>query len=383
MTVPQARSQGLALEPVETRAQVEAFIRFPFELYRGHPHWVPPLLQERRDFLDPRKNPVYEYARLQPLLARRGGRVVGTIVAVRNERYGEFHADERDVGFFGLYECIDDPEVGHALLGAAAAWLGERGCGVMRGPVNLTTNDVLGLLVEGFDDDPALLMPYNPPYYAAQLESFGLRKSKDLLAFELTREQYTGQLDEIADKLIERGRCTLRPVDLSHFRDELEFVRRCYNEAWKDNWGFVPWTDRELEFLAHELKPLIDPRLTFVGEVAGEPAGISISIPDANEGLKLARGRLFPTGLLKLLWRVKVRGCQRLRTAALGVLPQHRRLGLETILIQRTIRNGLEIGYNRGELGWILEDNEAMLRPLRRLGARQSKVFRVYDRRLP
>jgi len=372
----------VTIEPAESRAQIEEFIRFPFGLYRDEPHWVPPLLMERRDFLNPKKNPVYEYSRLQLLLARQDRRVVGTIAAIRNDRYGQFHEAERNVGFFGLYECIDSPEVSHALLGAAAAWLAEQGFGVMRGPVNVTTNDVLGLLVEGFDDDPALLMPYNPRYYEAQLESFGLRKSKDLLAFEAIPDQCVGKLDAIAEKLLERGRCTLRPVNLSRFHEELEFVRRCYNEAWKDNWGFVPWTDRELEFLAKELKPLIDPRLTFVGEIGGEPAAISISIPDANEGLKLARGRLFPFGLLKLLWRVKVRGCDRVRTAALGVLPQHRRLGLEAVMIQRSVRSSYEIGFARAEMGWILEDNEPMLRALQRITVRRSKVFRIYDRPL-
>jgi hypothetical protein len=291
---PPSRAAGFTIERVQTRAQIEAFIRFPFELYRGYPHWVPPLLMERRDFLDPRKNPIFDYAQVHLLAAWRHGRVVGTIAAVRNDRYVEFHRDEGNVGFFGLYESVDSPEVSHALLDAAAEWLAGQGCSVMRGPVNLTTNDVLGLLVEGFDDDPAVLMPYNPPYYAAQLESFGLRKSKDLLAFEATTEECKGKLDEVVDKLIERGHCSLRPVRLSRFREEIEFVRRCYNEAWKDNWGFVPWTDREMEFLARELKPLVDPRLTFVGEVGGEPAAISISIPDANEGLKLANGRLFP-----------------------------------------------------------------------------------------
>jgi GNAT superfamily N-acetyltransferase len=381
-TAPHARP-GVTVEPADSRAQIEEFIRFPFALYRGEPHWVPPLLQERRDFLNPQKNPVYEYSKLQPFLARRDGRVAGTVVAIRNERYGQFHADERNVGFFGLYECADDPEVSQALLAAAAGWLAGEGFGVMRGPVNVTTNDVLGLLVEGFDDDPALLMPYNPRYYEAQLESFGLRKSKDLLAFEAIPKECAGKLDAIAEKLLERGRCTLRPVNLKRFHDELEFVRRCYNEAWKDNWGFVPWTDRELEFLAKELKPMVDPRMTFVGEIGGEPAAIAISIPDANEGLKLAKGRLFPTGLLKILWRVKVRGCDRVRTVAFGVMPQYRRLGLETVMIQRSIQSALAVGFTRAELSWILEDNQSMLRPLRRLPVRRSKVYRIYDRPIP
>lgn len=377
-----AATAGIAVEPAQGAAAIEEFIRLPFTLYRDDPHWVPPLLSERRDFLDPAKNPLFEYARVQPFVARRDGRVVGTIAAVRNDRYHRFHPDEPAIGFFGLFETIDDPEVADALLGAAAAWLREQGLSVMRGPVNLTTNDVLGLLVEGFDDDPALLMPYNPPWYAAHLERFGLVKTKDLFALEMTSEQYTGQLDDIAEKLLARGRCTIRPIDMKRFRDEIEFVRRCYNEAWAQNWGFVPWTDAELDFIAHELKPLVDPRLAFVGEVDGQPAGISISVPDAHEALKLAKGKLFPLGIFRLLWKLKVTGCRRLRVAALGVLPQHRRLGLDVILIHRTIRNGLPLGYTRSELGWILEDNEAMLRPLRRLGARQTKVFRVYDKAL-
>jgi hypothetical protein len=340
--------EPVRIELVKRPSQVEAFIRFPFQLYR-----------------------------------ERGRKVVGTIAAVRNDRYAQFHPHEEHVGFFGLYEAVDDPEVSEALLDAAAGWIRAESLGVMRGPVNLTTNDVMGLLVEGFDDDPALLMPYNPPYYAAQLEAYGLAKVKDLLALEVTgagaRE---GRLDKFAKRLLERGRCRIRPVDLSRFREELEFVRRCYNEAWAGNWGFVPWSDSELEFLAKELKPLIDPRLTFVAEVEGQPAGICIAVPDANQALKLARGRLFPLGLLKLVWKLKVRGCTRMRVAALGVLPQHRRLGLDAAFIHHLIENGIRMGMPLAEVGWVLEDNEALLRPLERIGARKTKIFRIYEKGL-
>jgi GNAT superfamily N-acetyltransferase len=373
---------SLTVAPAVTAGDVEQYIRFPFELYRAFPHWVPPLLTERRDFLDPRKNPVYEYAEIQPFLARRDGRVVGTITALRSSRYGEFHAAERGVGFFGLYECEPDPEASLALCSAAADWLRARGMSVMRGPANFTTNDVLGLLVEGFDDDPAILMPYNPPYYAEQFAAFGLSKVKDLFALELRADEYAGQLDGPAEKLLARGRVAVRQVDLRHWREELEFVRRCYNEAWARNWGFVPWTDRELAAIAKELKPLIDPRLALVGEVDGEQAAISIAVPDANEALKLAQGRLFPLGLAKILWRVKVAGCRRMRVMALGVLPKYRRLGLDGLLVQRIIRNGIPLGYERAEAGWILEDNEAMLRLIERIHARRTKVYRVFDKAL-
>ena len=373
---------SLTIEPVSSRAQVEAFIRFPFKLYAKDPVWVPPLLTERRDFLDPRKNPVFEYAKIQPLLARRNGEVVGTIAAIRNDRFGQFHADEANVGFFGLYEAEDDPDVAKALFEAAGEWLRAEGKSVMRGPTNFTTNDVLGLLVEGFDDPPALMMPYNPPYYAAQFEANGLAKSIDLFAFEVTGPQCAGTLDAVVEKILARGRVKIRQVNMSKLKDELEFVRRCYNDAWKDNWGFVPWTDAELAYLVKEIRPVIDPRVSFVGEVDGEPAGISISVPDANQALKLANGKLFPFGLAKLLWKLKVSGCSRLRTIALGIRPEHRRLGLDAVFIQRTIANGVPLGYGVGEMGWILETNDAMIRPLMRINARRSKVYRIYDRAL-
>jgi GNAT superfamily N-acetyltransferase len=373
---------GVSVQPVHSPGDVEQYIRFPFELYRGFPHWVPPLLMERRDFLNPRKNPVYEYAEVQPFLARRGSSVVGTITALKNPRFGEFHPRDGHIGFFGLYECERELETAHALFSAAAEWLKSRGLSAMRGPTNFTTNDVLGLLVEGFDEDPAILMPYNPPYYAEQFDASGLSKVKDLFALEVKASDYTGQLEALARKVALRGRITVRSVDLKRWHEELAFVRHCYNEAWADNWGFVPWTDRELEVLAKELKPLIDPRLALVGEVDGESAAILIAVPDANEALKLARGRLFPLGLIKILWRIKVAGCQRMRVLALGVLPKYRRLGLDGLLIQRTIQNGIPLGYRAAEVGWILEDNEAILQPLTHIDARRTKVYRIYDRAL-
>jgi GNAT superfamily N-acetyltransferase len=221
------------------------------------------------------------------------------------------------------------------------------------------------------------MMPYNHAYYGGQLESAGLTKAKDLFAFSLTESNYKGQIDEVAERLQARGRIKIRPIDLARLHRELEFVRTCYNSAWAKNWGFVPWTDRELAFIAKELKPLVDRRFAFVAEIDGKPAGFSISIPDANQAIKLARGRLFPFGLLKILWKLKVRKCSRLRTIAMGVLPEHRRRGIDVILVHHLIRNSVGTG---SEMGWVLEDNEPMLSMLRRLGAEKTKTYRVYDR---
>jgi GNAT superfamily N-acetyltransferase len=370
------------IQAVQGPEEVAAFIRFPYQLHAAEPHWVPPLIMEREDFLNPAKNPVYEYAKIQLFLARRGDKVVGTIAAVHNERYCEYHPEDAQVGFFGLYDCIPDQDVAGALFEAAGAWLRERGKSVLRGPVNLTTNDVVGLLVEGFDDDPTLMMPYNPPYYADQMEAAGFTKAKDLLAFSLSHAEYRGQLDGVSEKLLASGRVKIRPIDLSRWNEELEFVRSCYNVAWAKNWGFVPWTDAELAFIAKELKPLIDPRLTFVGMIDGVPAGFLLAVPDANQALKLARGKLFPLGLLRIFWKLKVQKCTRLRTIAMGVLPRYRRRGLDAVLVHHLIRNSAPMGYPESELGWILEDNVPMLGHLDQIGARRTKTYRVYDRQL-
>ncbi|MDR3671546.1 MAG: hypothetical protein P4L36_11920 [Holophaga sp.] len=373
-------SGALRIQAVAAPAELEAFIRFPYRLLHDEPHWVPPLLMERRDFYHPQKNPLYEYAQVQLFSALRGDQVVGTIAAVRNDRYGQFHPLEAHVGFFGSYDCVPEQEVADALFAAAGGWLKEQGKTVMRGPVNLTTNDVIGLLVDGFGDDPAIMMPYNPPYYAGQFEAAGFTQAMDLFAFSLTQTEYQGRLDHVAARLAERGGVKIRPIDLGNWKAEVEFVRTCYNEAWANNWGFVPWTDRELDFVAKELKPLVDIRLAFVAEVNGMPAGIAISIPDANEAIKLAQGHLFPLGLLKLLWKLKVTKCSRIRTMAMGVLPRYRKRGLDALLVHHLIGSALKAGYAGAEMSWILADNLPMLNALEQLKARKTKTYRVYDR---
>jgi len=365
---------------VDNAKDLEAFIGFPYRLHRLETHWVPPLLLERQEFLDPKKNPVFEYAQVQLFLAERGGEVVGTIAAVRNDRYAQFHPEEAHVGFFGLFECVPDQDAADALFAAAGAWLRAQGKTVARGPVNLTTNDVLGVLVDGFDDDPTMMMPYNPAYYGGQFEAAGFVKTKDVYAYALGTEEYRGQFDQVSQQLLAKGKVKIRPFDLSRWDEELAFVRSTYNVAWAKNWGFVPWTDRELAFIAKELKPLVDPRLTYVAEVNGVPAAFLIALPDANEALKLAKGKLFPLGLLKILWKLKVTKCTRLRTIAMGVLPQYRRRGLDACLVYELSRTAKTLGYWGSEMGWILEDNGPMLAHLDQIGARRTKTYRIYDR---
>jgi GNAT superfamily N-acetyltransferase len=370
----------LEVRPVSASGELEAFIRLPFALYRDEPRWVAPLLLERREFLDPRKNPVFEYARVQLFMAWRGTEPVGTIAAVANDRYCEYHPEDAHVGFFGLYECVRDPAVSDALVRAAADWLAGQGKTVMRGPVNLTTNDIVGLLVDGFDDDPAILMPWNPSWYEGQLAASGFVKCKDLYAYGIDARDYGGRFDKVTARLRERARFTIRPVDLGRWQEELASVRDCYNRAWAGNWGFVPWTDRELAFIAKELKPLVDTRLALVGEVDGKAVGFMITIPDANQALKLAHGRLLPFGLLKILWKLKVSKCTRLRTIIMGILPEHQHQGFDAFLVHQSIHNARAMGIPCSEMGWVLEDNLPMISALDKVGARRTKTYRVYDR---
>jgi GNAT superfamily N-acetyltransferase len=335
---------------------------------------------ERREFLDPKKNPLFEYAKVQTFLATRDGQVVGTIAAVRNDRYGQFHPEEAHVGFFGLYECVPDQAVADALFKAADAWLKAEGKTVARGPVNLTTNDVVGLLVDGFDLDNSIMMPYNPAYYGSQFEAAGFTKAKDFYEYYLAKEDSGARLTAAAKHVERGGKVKVRLLDMGKWRKELDFVRETYNVAWAQNWGFVPWTDRELEFVAKELKPLVDKRFAFVGEVDGVPAGFIVSVPDANEALKLAQGKLLPTGLLKILWKLKVKGCDNLRTMIMGVLPQYRNRGLDLLMIHHTAQAAHGTQYRGAQLGWILEDNQALLSPLEQLGCKRTKTYRVYDR---
>jgi len=223
-------------------------------------------------------------------------------------------------------------------------------------------------------------MPYNPAYYGGQFEAAGFAKAKDLYAYYLARADCADRLTAVAKRLERNGKVRLRPLDMKRWRQELDFVRETYNIAWAKNWGFVPWTDREVEFIAKVLKPLVDTNFAFVGEVDGVPAGFIVSIPDANEALKLAKGKLLPTGLLKILWKLKVTGCSSLRTIIMGVLPEHRRKGLDLLMIHHTILNSGPAGYRGSEVGWILEDNLALLSPLQQLGAQRTKTYRVYDR---
>ncbi|MFL5351858.1 N-acetyltransferase [Archangium sp.] len=369
--------------PVRSSADRTAFIRLTYSLYKGDPNFVPHLEMERRDFMDPKKHPFFEFGEVEFFLARRGKQVVGRIAAVNNPRYNEFHGT--NVGFFGLFECVNDAGVARALFDTAAAWLRAKGFTSVIGPMSYSTNGEVGLLIEGFDTPPAIMTTYNPRYYAALMDANGFAKAKDLFAWELSASTPPPEkVARIAEKIRHREGVTVRPVNLKDFDTEVARVKAMYNAAWEKNWGFVPMTEHEFDHLARDLKQMVKPELALVAEVKGEPVGFALTIPDANEAIKVANGRLttfgLPIGLAKLL--LATRHIRRLRLVLLGTVEGYRRRGLDAILYLDTLNKARELGYEGGEISWTLEDNHLVNRAIESMGGKRSKLYRVYERPL-
>ena len=331
------------------------------------------------------KNPFFEHADAEYFLAERGGTVVGRIAAIANHLHNEVHGDR--VGFFGFFEALDDQPVAAALLDAAAAWIRAKGLDTLRGPASFSTNDEAGLLVDGFDTPPVLMMPHNPPYYLPLLERAGFHKAKDLLVYQ--HGDSSGRTPPVPERLTrasallrERLGITLRPLRMRDFAAEVERVKTLYNKAWEKNWGFVPMTDHEIDHLAAQFKPVVVPDLVPFVEKGGEVIGFALALPDLNTFLRSNRsGRMFPA-ILRILWALKTRRVHRCRIALLGVLPEYRGKGIDALLYQWIWSRGGAIGYGWGEAGWILEDNTAMNAGLVKMGFTVYKTYRLLDRAL-
>ena len=335
---------------------------------------------EEKKRLDRSKNPFFEHGEVELFLAYRNGTPVGRIAAVENSLHNQVHEDR--LGFFGQFECIDDPEVAHALLDRAAEWVENRGFDTIRGPVNFSMNEESGLLIEGFDDTPAILMTYNPPYYEALLEGWGLTKAKDLLAWHGGKGTFDEErFERMHRRTIERSGLDIRvrSLNMKDFDNEVRLIRDLYNAGWEKNWGFVPMTDAEVHHMAKSLRPVVDPDLAMIGEIEGEPAGFALSLPDINQALHRINGRLFPFGIFKLLLGMKK--ITRVRVITLGVLPEYRRSGLDALLYYQSFRRATDQGLS-GESSWILEDNREMNRAQEKMGLALAKTYRLYDKAL-
>jgi len=375
-------SANIQIERVTNKRGLRQFVTFPFIRYRGDPLWVPPLIEERLDFLNPRKNPFFEHAHVALFFAHRAGTIIGTISAAVDENYAAFHGER--MATFGFFETIDDPAVAAQLLAAAEAYARGHGATIIRGPISFSTNHELGLLIQGFDTSPMVMMTYNPPSYAALIESCGYGKAIDLFA-------YAGDLGErwsnaergivrVAEKAARNAGIRIRPADIRHFDQEVQRIKAIYQSAWEHNWGFVPLTEKEADYLAASLRPVIDADLVFIAETNdGKPVGMSIALPDLHQALRWSGGgSMFPFGLLKFLWYR--RRIDQFRLWGMGVIEEYRGKGIDAVFYVETTRAALAKGYRRAEGSWVLETNTMMNRILEHLGLRRYKTYRIYEK---
>lgn len=373
---------GVQILPLAGKAAQRAFWALPHRLYRGDPSWVPPLLVERHELLSPR-NPVFEHLRMQAWLARRGDEVVGRISAQVDTLFEQTHGQR--VGYFGLLEADDDADVFAGLLGTAEDWLRGQGMNEVRGPFNLSINEECGLLVDGFDTPPMVMMGHGLPYYAPRLQAQGYAKAKDLLAYIVgTDFTFPPAAQRVIDR--ERGKVTLRPLDFRHLDRDIETLRDIFNDAWAGNWGFVPFTAAEFKQLGQLVRWLVDPGFVQIAEIDGEPVAMIAVLPNINEAIADLGGRLLPFGWAKLLWRLKVRHPKGARVALMGVRQrlQRSRLGsaLAMLVIDAALHTGLRRGVSQAEMSWILEDNRGMRSMIESLGGRCYRRYRIYGKTL-
>ena len=369
--------------PVTSKKDLDRFVDFPHELYKNDVNYVPEIFIGQRDLLSPGKHPFYEHSKAQLFLAFDGDKITGRIAAINNRNHNEF-IGAKD-GFFGFFDCIDDQETANLLFQSAIDWLKKEGLNKILGPANPSTNDVCGLLVDGFDMPPVAMMPYNAPYYLRLIENIGLRKKTDLLAYKVmhasVNDKSLRMLDTLQNRLLERHGIVIRKVNLKDFKNEVVKIREIYNIAWAENLGFVPTTEAEFEYLAKDLKMILNPDYCLLAEKDNKIVGFILAIPDINQILiKIKKGRLLPTGIFKLLFLKK--NIDMLRILTLGVIDGYRKMGIEACLYGGIIKNSKGTKIKGGECSWMLEDNHMMNRALDQMNGELYKRYRLLEKEI-
>ncbi len=374
------RSGEITVRPVTSARDLDRFLDLPYSLYRGQQNFVPPLRMDQKGVLNTKKNPFFEHGAIGLFLAEQGGETVGRIAAIRNGQHLAKYDDGN--GFFGFFETVEDYAVAEALLDAAVGWLKERGLTGVRGPTSPTMNDVSGLLVDGFDRPPAILLPYNPPYYLTYLERYGFSRAMTMWAYYV-HSAYIDAARMARGADIVRSRnpgITIRSLDMSRFSDDVAAAMEIYNVAWADNWGHVPYTLAEAEHLAKELKPVIEKDVFLFVEDNGKPVAFAASLPNLNRALKkLPNGRLLPTGLAKLLATIKAGGIYEIRMALMGVLRSTATAALRRCSSTRRSSTGSRDGYEACEMSWVLDVNKALTNALDKLGGIRDKEYAMME----
>ena len=356
------------------------FIKFPWKIYKNNPNWVPPLIFDVKNNLDTKKNPFYTHSKIELFLAFKEGELCGRIAAIINDNHNKFHEDK--VGFFGFFECINDKEVSKSLFNAAKEYLISEGKDIMRGPVNPSTNDEVGVLVDGFNLPPVILTTYNPEYYNALLEDYGFKKAMNLFAYQLTDalikdKARMDKLERVSQVVLKRENLKIRKINIKDFDNEISILHEIYNKAWEKNWGFVPMTKEEFFHVGKMLKAIVDTDLVYIAESEGKPVAFSLTFPDFNEVFIKMNGKLFPFGVVTfMLNKKKIKG---IRVFAMGIIREFQKKGIEAVFIRDTILEAIRKGYQKADISWVLEDNLPMVQTAVNLGADQYKTYRIYD----
>ena len=369
------------IRQIQKRRDIKRFVRLAWDIYRDDPHWVPPLISEQMKFLT--RGPFFEIGEAAYFLAYRNGQIAGRISAHVNRRHNEHYGDRK--GFFGFFECVNDPTVAKALFDASESWLRARGMDTIQGPENFSIYDECTLLVDGFDSSPVVLLTYNPPYYAYLIEGCGFARQVDWYAYLMSKRELPlpEKYYRIRDRVRRRPGLVLRNINMKQFDEEARIIQHIFGTAWSDNWGnweHLPLTNGQFEHIVGQLKMILEPKLVFMAELDGQPVGFALSVPDANQALQKANGRLFPFGALKIMRQMKK--VKRLRTVVLGVLEEYRNMGIDLALYLETIEVGVALGFEDSECSLIAATNTKMRAALEGIGARVYKTYRLYTKEI-
>jgi len=363
----------------KNKKELNVFLKFPWKIYKNDPHWVPPLLFDLKNRFKP-KFSFFEFGEIQLFMAQENGEFVGRIAAIKNDMYNKVHEDK--TGFFGYFECIDNQAVANSLFDTAKEWLIGKGLTIMHGPASPSSNHDYGLLVEGFDDSPRLMTTYNPKYYIPLVENYGLKKTMGLLAYKMKKENVMDneKMKRVAEIAKTRYNLNVRPINMKKVREEVQHIKNIWNEAWVHNYGFVPLTNKEIDELADDIRPIAEPSLILFGEIDNKVIGVAVAVLDFNHVFKQMNGRLLPFNFLKVF--TKKKEIKWMRIIVLGILPKYQRKGIDAAFYKTIIENGFKLNIDYAEASWILEDNEMMKRGMEVVNGEIYKRYNIYEKTL-
>ena len=378
---------NIEIRPALNKADRKVFVKVLWHIYEGEPNWTPPLIIERMDAIDKKKNPYFQHADVRFWVAYKDGKPVGRISAQIDELVEKHHGIK--TGHYGFFDCIDDQEVANALFDTACTWLKEKGMVEVIGPFSLSINEETGMLVEGFDTPPQLLMGHSRPYFEKLITNYGLEKTKDTWAYRLdiTKPVLPPVIQKLVDRAVDRGQITFRHINMDNYEEDLRTILDIFNDAWIDNWKYIPFTEAELDHAVKELKMIIREDFTYIVEVDGEPAAMMVTLPNINEIIRDFDGKLFPFGIFKLLWRLKIRpSFKTVRVPLMGVRTKYQNSRLSGImsfgLFEICRQSAIKIGCEEAELSWVLEENTRLSKLLETVGCVKYKTYRLYQKDL-